>query len=138
MGYGAAVMSVWLNIYYIIVLCWGLFYFFMSLTSGRHEPAIHVLLRRFLSAASIASSLRLSVRPFDSLPLCHLPPLSLQLLNNISFFNSLHHKIYQSSYSSISIMSLVQRFPKSKVSKTGSHSQRFPVLLVLKVIVLGY
>ncbi|XP_050693500.1 sodium- and chloride-dependent GABA transporter 1-like [Eriocheir sinensis] len=32
-GYGAAVMSVWLNIYYIIVLCWGLFYFFMSLTS---------------------------------------------------------------------------------------------------------
>ncbi|KAK8720996.1 hypothetical protein OTU49_012984 [Cherax quadricarinatus] len=32
-GYGAAVMSVWLNIYYIIVLAWGLFYFFMSLTS---------------------------------------------------------------------------------------------------------
>ncbi|XP_063871397.1 sodium- and chloride-dependent GABA transporter 1-like [Scylla paramamosain] len=32
-GYGAAVMSVWLNIYYIIVLCWGLFYFVMSLTS---------------------------------------------------------------------------------------------------------
>lgn len=32
-GYGAAVMSVWLNIYYIVVLCWALFYFFQSLTS---------------------------------------------------------------------------------------------------------
>uniref|UniRef100_A0A2P2I5V6 Transporter n=1 Tax=Hirondellea gigas TaxID=1518452 RepID=A0A2P2I5V6_9CRUS len=32
-GYAAVIMAFWLNIYYIIVLCWALFYFFMSLSS---------------------------------------------------------------------------------------------------------
>lgn len=32
-GYAAVIMSFWLNIYYIVVICWALFYFFMSLSS---------------------------------------------------------------------------------------------------------
>jgi len=32
-GYSAVIISFWLNIYYIIVICWALFYFFQSLTS---------------------------------------------------------------------------------------------------------
>ena len=34
-GYAAAVMACWLNVYYIVVLSWGLYYFYSSLTSGR-------------------------------------------------------------------------------------------------------
>lgn len=30
-GYAAAVMSCWMNVYYIVILAWALFYFFMSL-----------------------------------------------------------------------------------------------------------
>ena len=33
-GYAAAVMACWLNVYYIVVLSWGLYYFYSSLTSG--------------------------------------------------------------------------------------------------------
>jgi Sodium:neurotransmitter symporter family. len=33
-GYAAAVMSCWMNIYYIVILAWAVFYFFMSLRTG--------------------------------------------------------------------------------------------------------
>merc|ERR1719259_1017056 len=33
LGYAAVILAFWLNIYYIIVICWALFYFFSSLTS---------------------------------------------------------------------------------------------------------
>ena len=33
-GYAAAVMACWLNVYYIVVLSWGLYYFYSSWTSG--------------------------------------------------------------------------------------------------------
>lgn len=33
-GYAAAVMSCWMNVYYIVILAWAIFYFFMSLRSG--------------------------------------------------------------------------------------------------------
>lgn len=33
-GYAAAVMSCWMNVYYIVILAWALFYFFMSLRTG--------------------------------------------------------------------------------------------------------
>ncbi|XP_055316788.1 sodium- and chloride-dependent GABA transporter 1 [Sitodiplosis mosellana] len=32
-GYAAAVMSCWMNVYYIVILAWAVFYFFMSLRS---------------------------------------------------------------------------------------------------------
>ena len=33
-GIAAAVMACWLNVYYIVVLSWGLYYFYSSMTSG--------------------------------------------------------------------------------------------------------
>lgn len=35
-GYAAAVMSCWMNVYYIVILAWAVFYFFMSLRSGKN------------------------------------------------------------------------------------------------------
>lgn len=34
-GYAAAVMSCWMNVYYIVILAWAIFYFFMSLRTGK-------------------------------------------------------------------------------------------------------
>lgn len=36
-GYAAAVMSCWMNIYYIVILAWAIFYFFMSMRSGNQK-----------------------------------------------------------------------------------------------------
>lgn len=36
-GYAAAVMSCWMNVYYIVILAWAIFYFFMSLRSGNSQ-----------------------------------------------------------------------------------------------------
>lgn len=36
-GYAAAVMSCWMNVYYIVILAWAIFYFFMSLRSGKYQ-----------------------------------------------------------------------------------------------------
>ena len=33
-GYAATVMACWLNVYYIVVLSWGLYYFWSSLQAG--------------------------------------------------------------------------------------------------------
>lgn len=33
-GYAAAVMSCWMNVYYIVILAWAVFYFFMSMRAG--------------------------------------------------------------------------------------------------------
>ena len=33
-GYAAAIMACWLNVYYIVVLSWGLYYFYSSMTAG--------------------------------------------------------------------------------------------------------
>lgn len=36
-GYAAAVMSCWMNVYYIVILAWAIFYFFMSMRSGKRD-----------------------------------------------------------------------------------------------------
>jgi len=40
-GYAAAVMSCWMNVYYIVILAWAIFYFFMSMRSGKHIEFIY-------------------------------------------------------------------------------------------------
>ena len=45
-GIAAAVMACWLNVYYIIVLAWGLYYFYESLSSGNiyfMSPCLQVI-----------------------------------------------------------------------------------------------
>ncbi len=43
MGYAAAVMACWLNVYYIVVLAWGLYYFYESLSSGKFYYSMYTL-----------------------------------------------------------------------------------------------
>lgn len=33
-GYAAAVMSCWMNVYYIVILAWAVYYFFASIGTG--------------------------------------------------------------------------------------------------------
>ena len=40
-GIGAAVMACWLNVYYIVVLSWGLYYFYSSMTAGTTQSHSH-------------------------------------------------------------------------------------------------
>lgn len=40
-GYAAAVMSCWMNVYYIVILAWAIFYFFMSMRSGPFRHALY-------------------------------------------------------------------------------------------------
>lgn len=40
-GYAAAVMSCWMNVYYIVILAWAIFYFFMSMRSGKYIEFIY-------------------------------------------------------------------------------------------------
>lgn len=42
-GYAAAVMSCWMNVYYIVILAWAIFYFFMSMRSGKLVTALVIL-----------------------------------------------------------------------------------------------
>lgn len=44
-GYAAAVMSCWMNVYYIVILAWAVFYFFMSLRSGNPIDLIITFVR---------------------------------------------------------------------------------------------
>lgn len=39
-GYAAAVMSCWMNVYYIVILAWAVFYFFMSMRAGKRRSSI--------------------------------------------------------------------------------------------------
>ena len=42
-GIAAAVMACWLNVYYIVVLSWGLYYFYSSLTPSKlHKDFTHI------------------------------------------------------------------------------------------------
>ncbi len=49
-GYAAAVMACWLNVYYIVVLAWGLYYFYESLASG--ELYFSTFLKNFVCPLS--------------------------------------------------------------------------------------
>lgn len=39
-GYAAAIMSCWMNVYYIVILAWAIFYFFMSMRAGTVSEVI--------------------------------------------------------------------------------------------------
>lgn len=41
-GYAAAVMSCWMNMYYIVVLAWAVYYFFASIGTGMNYRCTHI------------------------------------------------------------------------------------------------
>lgn len=62
-GYAAAVMSCWMNVYYIVILAWAIFYFFMSMRSGEYTLCSNLPIPVIVTGAS-DSSLRTTSRSF--------------------------------------------------------------------------
>lgn len=73
-GYAAAVMSCWMNVYYIVILAWATFYFFISMRRSNYSQR-HVILMKgpvvneWIQFSHIRHSLRITksfYRPIDS------------------------------------------------------------------------
>lgn len=52
-GYAAAVMSCWMNIYYIVVLAWAIFYFIMSFSASETYTICHKNISYLFSSSTV-------------------------------------------------------------------------------------